>query len=99
MPATETERAHPGRGGFQRPERQLVHETFELVTRCARMAALRKIVVRCDDFDLPTNGGDSSNQVRHSNVVTLGKSMPGSHTTAFERFNSLRGKRLLGGNG
>ena len=34
--ATETERAHPGRSGFQRPERQLVHETFDLVTRCGQ---------------------------------------------------------------
>src|SRR5687768_2929802 len=34
--ATETERAHPGRSGFQRPKRQLVHETLELVTRCGQ---------------------------------------------------------------
>jgi hypothetical protein len=34
--ATETERAHPGRSGFQRPKRQLAHETLELVTRCGQ---------------------------------------------------------------
>src|SRR5687767_3727128 len=34
--ATETERAHPGRSSFQRPKRQLVHETLELVTRCGQ---------------------------------------------------------------